>query len=291
MEFIKAKNIVQTVNGGQSWFNVSYNMNIYRGCNHGCIYCDSRSSCYQIPNFDQIRAKEHADIKVDQELSNKRKQGIIGLGGMNDPYNQYERDIEYTRSALKAINKHQFGVHVITKSTLLLRDIELFQQINEHSVVNLSITITTADDHLQKTIERNVPSSTMRFKAIKSLSDAGLYVGIMMMPILPFINDTVDNIEQIVQKAYESGAKYIYPSFGVTLRDNQRQYFFQQIGPDLTKRYVETFKDSYMCISPNVDILKKKFETLCAKYDIVYKMKDIIEHSKDYVKQKQISLL
>lgn len=290
MEFIRVKNLVQSTKGGQSWFGVTHNTNIYRGCNHGCIYCDSRSNCYQIPNFDQIRAKEDADIKIDQELSTKRNHGVLGLGGMNDPYNMHEKELEYTKKALQALDKYQFGVHVITKSDLVLRDIELFQRINTHSLVNIGITITTASDTLQKRIERNVSSSSERFAAIKQLSEAGLYVGILMMPILPFINDTIENIEAIVEKAHTSGAKYIYPAFGVTLRDNQRQYFFDKIGPELTKKYVDTYGESYSCVSLNVDELKNKFETLCMKYGIVYKMKDIVKQSKDYIKFQQTTL-
>jgi len=291
MNYIKAKNITQNVKSGQHWFNHSYNMNIYRGCNHGCIYCDSRSSCYKIADFDEVRVKEDADIIVDQELFSKRKTGIIGLGGMNDPYNPFEKELQYTRNALTSMNKHQFGVHVITKSALVLRDIDILTEINKHSVVNIGITITTADDRLQKRIERHVSSSSERFDALKKLSEAGLYTGILLMPILPFINDTVENIEQIVEKAHLAGVKYIYPAFGVTLRDNQRQYFFKQIGPELTKRYVETYGEAYMCTSLNAPTLKKKFETMCTKYDIVYKMKDIILRAEEYVKTTQMTLL
>jgi len=290
MKFIRSKTLVQTQNSGQSWFGTTHNVNIYRGCNQDCIYCDSRSSCYQIDNFDEIKVKQDADIMIDQELSTKQKKGIISLGGMNDPYNVYEKELKYTQSALKSMNKYHFGVHVITKSTLVLRDLEILLQINQHSPVCVGITITTANDKLQKRIERNVPSSSERFEAIKILSDSGIYTGILLMPILPFINDTIDNIEQIVKKAHESNAKYIYASFGVTLRDNQRQHFFKQIGPELTKRYVDTYGDSYICGSLNHELLKNKFETLCQKYGIVYKMKDIIKGITDSVKSEQISL-
>jgi DNA repair photolyase len=290
MDFIQAKNLIHPVKGGQGWFGVTHNVNIYRGCDHGCIYCDSRSSCYQIANFDTIRAKENADIKIDHELSNKRKKGIVGLGGMNDPYNSNEKELEYTRKALESFNKYQFGVHVITKSDLVIRDIDLFQAINRHSPVNIGITITTGSDVLQKDIERNVSSSSKRFRALKRLSDNNLFCGVLMMPILPFINDTIDNIDSIVTKAYQAGAHYIYPSFGVTLRDNQRQYFFKQIGSELTKQYIDTFGESYMCISPNHKDLKKHFTQLCEKYGILYKMEDIVKGMHASVKSTQLSL-
>lgn len=290
MKFIRAQKLVQTSKSGHMWFGTTYNVNIYRGCNQGCIYCDSRSSCYQINNFDEIQVKQDADIMIDQELSIKQKKGIVGLGGMNDPYNEYEKLLKYTQSALKSMSKYQFGVNIISKSTLVLRDIELLKDINIHSAVCIGITITTANDRLQSRIERNVPSSTERFKVIKELTDNGLYAGVLMMPILPFINDTVENIEQIVLKAHQSGAKFIFPTFGVTLRDNQRQYFFKKIGPELTKKYVDTYGDSYVCSSLNEQELKNIFETLCRKYGIVYMMKDIIIGIFDSVKTEQVSL-
>ena len=290
MEFIRAKRMIQNVKGGQSWFGITHNVNIYRGCNQGCIYCDSRSDCYQISNFDQIKAKEDADVMIDQELSLKRNKGVIGLGGMSDPYNQYEKDLEYTRSALKSIAQYQFGVTIITKSTLVTRDIDILKAIMKKQPTIVCFTITTADNRLQSRIERNIASSSQRFEAMKELSQEGIFTGITMMPILPFINDTVENIEAIVTKAYESGAKFIYPSFGVTLRANQRQYFFQKIGPELTKKYIDAFGDAYMCVSLNQEELRKKFETLCQKYGIVYKMKDILREANNYVVNEQISL-
>jgi DNA repair photolyase len=288
MEFINAVKIVQSVSEG--WFGATYNMNIYKGCNQGCIYCDSRSSCYQIQNFDTIRAKQDAPLKVEKELSKKRKVGIITMGGMSDPYNYLEKKLEYTRSVLKSINKYQFGVSIITKSTLVLRDIDILKEINKNNAVSIGITITTSNDRLQSRIERNVPSTTERFQALKTLKEEGLYCGVLMMPILPFINDTVENIDGIVEMAHEANVDYIYPSFGVTLRDNQRLYFFEKIGETLTKQYIDEFKDSYLCVSPNHMQLKERFITLCEKYGIVYKMEDIVKGMKENKQNQQISL-
>ena len=290
IEYIRVKKLVQTTKSGQSWFGVTHNVNIYRGCNQGCIYCDSRSSCYKISNFDKIRVKENADIKIDHELSTKRVKGVLGMGGMSDPYNYLEKSLEYTRNTLKSLNQYGFGVNIITKSTLVLRDIDLLIAINQHSPVTVVFTITTASDRLQERIERNVSLSSERFAAIKILSDAGIYVGIAMMPILPFINDTVENITGIIEKADTSGAKFIYPSFGVTLRDNQRQYFFNKIGQDLTKKYVGEFGDSYMCVSPRHKELKKTFIDLCRKCNIIFKMSDIISEADNYISLQQESL-
>ena len=250
MEFINAVKIVQSV-GANGWFGATYNMNIYRGCNQGCIYCDSRSSCYQIKDFDTVRAKKDAPLLVEKELKNKRKKGIISMGGMSDPYNYMEKDLEYTRDVLKSIYKHEFGVFCITKKNLILRDIDLYQKISENNQAIVSVTITTSDDRLQSRIERNGSSTSERFDVIKKFRERGIFTGILMMPILPFVNDTMENIEGIVRKAHEAGANFIYPSFGVTLRDNQRLYFFEKVGEKLTKQYIDEFGEKYMCVSPN----------------------------------------
>lgn len=289
MEFINAVKIVQSMKG-EGWFGSSFNMNIYKGCNQGCIYCDSRSSCYQIQDFDKVKAKTDAPKKVELELSRKRKTGIISMGGMSDPYNPLEKNLEYTRQVLHSIHKYGFGVSCITKSGLILRDLDILKKINEHKPVCVGITITTANDRLQGRIERNVPSSTERFDIIRKFNNEGIYTGVLLMPILPFINDTIENIESIVEKAHEAGAQFIYASFGVTLRDNQRLYFFEKIGEDLTDKYIKEFGDSYMCASPNSKELYEHFTKLCKKYNIDYKMKDIVKGIKKKHNKEQLTL-
>ena len=166
MEFINAVKIVQPMKEG--WFGSTYNMNIYRGCNQGCIYCDSRSNCYQVKNFDTVKAKKDAPLKVEKELSSKRVKGVISMGSMSDPYNHLEEELNYTRKVLTSINKHGFGVSCITKNKRILRDIDLYTEINTHSPVTIGITITTFNDLLQSRIERNVSSSSERFNIIKT---------------------------------------------------------------------------------------------------------------------------
>lgn len=290
MEFIHASKIIQSVNNWDNWFGVQYNMNIYRGCNHGCIYCDSRSSCYQVHDFDNVKAKYNAPTMIEKELSGKRKKGIIGMGAMSDPYNPFEKQLEYTRKSLVLINKFQFGVFAITKSASILRDIDLYKSIMQHSAVNVGITITTSDESLQKKLEPNASTTNERFLALAKLSEEGIFCGVLMMPILPFINDTIENIEQIVKRTAAANGKYIIPSFGVTLRDNQRVHYYQRIGKELVEKYQKTFCDSYMCTSLHVAKLKEHFEKLCDEYKILYRMKDVIEASKNAVIQKQTSL-
>lgn len=279
-----------------SWFDINYNMNIYKGCCHGCIYCDSRSECYQIEDFDRIRAKEKAIEAIGKELKGKRRKGVIGTGAMSDPYNPFERQYELTRKALKEINRNNFGVSIATKSPLIARDIDILKEISKHSPVLIKITVTTFDDELCKKIEPNVAPSSERFKAIKQLSDSGIYTGILLMPILPFINDAEDNIRNIVREAHNSGAKFIFAyGMGLTLRGNQRVYYYEQLNrlfsrENIVRKYINTYGDRYECESSNAKNLWKTFTEECDKYGIIYKMKDIIKDYRKNYEEEQLSL-
>ncbi|MGL4731392.1 MAG: radical SAM protein, partial [Clostridium sp.] len=187
MEIVKAKTIISGYVESSPWFGNNYNMNIYKGCNHGCIYCDSRSECYNIENFDMVRAKENAVDLIARELKSKRKTGVVGTGAMSDPYNPFEKSYKLTRKALELINRYGFGVSIATKSDLILRDIGLLKEIKSHSPVLVKITITTSDDSLCDKIEPNVASASKRFEVIKKLSDEGIFTGILLMPVLPFL--------------------------------------------------------------------------------------------------------
>ena len=297
MEYIKAKKIVSQYASDNRWFDINYNMNIYIGCCHGCIYCDSRSECYSIDNFDEVRAKEGAIEIIENDLRSKKRKGVIGTGAMSDPYNPYEKKYEYTRSALKLINKYNFGIAIATKSPLVTRDIDILKKISKHSPVLIKVTITTFDDALCKKIEPNVAPSSERFKAIKMLSEAGIYTGILLMPILPFVNDNEDNIRNIVRGAYEAGAKFIYAyGMGMSLRTNQRIYYYEKLNEkfndrSLVKRYIESYGNNYECSSLNSDKLWKVFVSECDKYNIIYRMEDIIkDYRKNYL-EEQITFL
>ncbi|MEA3446132.1 MAG: radical SAM protein [Bacteroidota bacterium] len=185
---ITAKGILSALkNGPDPWFGISYNMNLYRGCQHQCIYCDSRSECYQIENFADILIKENAIELLAKALRNKRKKGTIGTGSMNDPYMPIEEKTYLTQQALKTIRHFRFPVHILTKSDLVLRDADIIKEISRVYAA-VSFTITTADDNLSRITEPGAPESSKRFTAIKELSAKGIYTGIMLMPVLPFIS-------------------------------------------------------------------------------------------------------
>lgn len=292
--FVNAKTILTKVKYGEEWYGIDYNMNLYKGCSHGCIYCDSRSDCYHIDNFDVVRGKENALSILEQELSKKRTKGIIGIRSMSDTYNPQEIKYEQTRQALKLISKYNFGVSIDTKSNLILRDLDILKEINDKNSVIVKFTITTPDDNMSKIIEPHVCVSSKRFEAIKTLSDNGIFVGIMLNPVLPFITDNEEDIKRLVSLAHEYGAKFIHTYMGVTLRENQRDYYFAKLDKyffGLKEKYIMTYQNKYICTIPKVKQLTKVFKEECDKYGILYDMKDIIAaYKKDLKTEEQISL-
>ncbi|MFB0920736.1 MAG: radical SAM protein [Oscillospiraceae bacterium] len=292
MKYIPAKTIVSGYSEQNSWFGCNYNMNIYKGCCHGCIYCDSRSECYGVEDFDEVRTKENALDTIERELRSKRRTGVIGTGAMSDPYNPFEKELELTRGALELIDRYGFGVAIATKSNLIVRDIDILRKIAQHSPVLIKLTVTSIDDELCRRLEPRAPLSSARVEALKKLSDAGLFAGVLLMPVLPFIEDTEKNIAAIVERAHQSGAKFIYPAFGVTLRQNQREWFFDRLDelfPSVRERYIKTFGNSYECRCLNSKELFELFRDECDRRGIIYKMDEIIGAYKSGYESSQLS--
>ncbi|UNC93040.1 SPL family radical SAM protein [Candidatus Contubernalis alkaliaceticus] len=293
MQFIPAKTIISGYADNNSWFGNNYNMNIYKGCCHGCIYCDSRSECYHIEKFDEVRAKENALAIIARELQSKRKKGVVGTGAMSDPYNPFEKKYMLTRGALELIDRYGFGVSIATKSDLIARDIDILKNIAVHSPVLIKMTITAKDDKLCKIIEPNVALSSERFATIKKLTDQGVFAGVLLMPVLPFIEDNEENIKGIIEYACKNGAKFIYPAFGVTLRQNQRDWYYQKLEdlfPGLKEKYIKKFGNTYECRSPKGNELWNLFRGQCDQLGIHYKMVDIIKLYKKGYGYKQLSI-
>lgn len=293
MELIGAKTILSGYSSNNSWFGNNYNMNIYKGCCHGCIYCDSRSECYGVEDFERVRAKENALTTIARELKSKRRTGVIGTGAMSDPYNPFEKEYGLTRGALQLIHKYGFGVSIATKSDLIVRDMNILKSIQTHSPVLVKITITTCYDELCKKIEPNAAVPSKRFEAIKKLSENGLFAGILLMPVLPFIEDNEENIKGIINLAHKSGAKFIYPAFGVTLRQNQRDWYYKKLDehfPTIKQKYIRRYGNTYQCISPKAKELWNLFKRECESLGILYKMSDIINGYKQGYGYTQISL-
>lgn len=294
MQTIEAKTILSKTKNPQYWFGNDYNMNLYRGCHHGCIYCDSRSECYQNDEFDIVKVKANALTILNQELMKKKYKGVVGIGAMSDTYNRFEEQEEITRGALKLLAQYHFGVSLETKSDLVVRDIDLFLAIQKYNDVIVKMTITTYDDELSKIIEPHVCVSSKRFLAIQKMSEAGLFTGVLMQPLLPFINDTEENVIQIVKMAHEHGAHFVHAFFGVTLRDRQRDYYYQKLDehfPGLKEKYIKRYGARYVCNSKNIHHLRYVFQRECEKYGLLYKMEDIIKAYKTHQQTvEQLSL-
>jgi DNA repair photolyase len=273
---IQAKTLLTRVKGPDDWFGLYYNMNLYRGCQHQCIYCDSRSECYQIEDFNHdVLVKVNAVELLHRELAGKRVVGTIGTGSMNDPYMPLEAEIHLTRHALEVIAGSGFPVHAITKSDLVVRDLDLLQEINRKTYAAVTFTITTTDDDLSRRLEPGAPVSSRRLAALRTLSLGNLTTGITLMPVLPFIEDNEANIRQIVMFAAENGARYILPSFGMTLRDRQRAYYYDKLDrlfPGLRSRYEKAFGERYSASAQNAGRLRKVFNDLCQECGIATKM-------------------
>lgn len=265
---ITAKTLLAVVKQPDPWFGIKYTMNLYRGCQHQCIYCDSRSECYRIENFADVLVKANAIDLLRQELPRKRVKGTIGTGAMSDPYLPLEATRNLTGRALEVIAQHQFPIHVLTKSDLVLRDLELLREIGRVYAA-VSFTITTAGDDLGRQLEPGAPLVSRRFAAMTKLAEAGILTGVLLMPVLPFIEDSAENITAIVARAHDCGASYILASFGMTLRDRQRAYYYTQLErlfPGLQHQYEQKFGARYFAAANNAQRLEQIFYEQCERY-------------------------
>jgi len=294
LETVKVKSLLQRVkNNDDFWFHHDYNMNLYQGCSFGCIYCDSRSDCYQIKEFSKIKPKEDALRILAKELSTKRIKGIIGLGSMSDPYNPLEEKLLLTRSALELIEHYGFSVSIVTKSALVIRDIDILRRIAKSHPVHVALTITETDEEIQKSIEPYSSSTSERFSAIRALSESGIFAGVLMMPLLPWISDRDDNIRKMIQLATKNNAKYVYPSFGLTMRKGQREYFYQHLDakfPGLKEKYVNQYHGNYICDSPQAKRLHNLFIQSIDNTTLLHIMHDINQQLLSQNSYSQLSL-
>jgi len=272
---IQAKTLLSTVKGDDPIFGMKYNLNLYRGCEHQCIYCDSRSLCYGIENFRDVLVKINAIELLMKELASKKEKGTVGFGSMSDPYTPAELKYGLTRQALGVLARRGFPAHLNTKSVLIERDLSLLVEVNRvHCSVCFSIT--TTDDGLARKVEPGAPSSSARFQAMRRLAEAGIHVGVSMMPILPFLEDSPENIRAIAEQTAAHGGTFIIPWFGMSLRDRQREYFYEQLDrlfPGLRERYSARYGDRYQASAPNAKKLADVFQEACQDFHLDTRVK------------------
>ncbi len=267
MHFIEAKGILNN-NGG------FLGMNIYRGCSHGCIYCDSRSKCYQFTYaFEDIEVKKNAPELLENVLRSKRRKCMIGTGAMSDPYMHCEKELMLTRKCEEIIYRSGFGFAVQTKSDMILRDIDLLDEINRQAKCVVQMTLTTYDDELCGLIEPNVCNTKRRLEVLAKMQERGIPTIVWLTPILPFINDTVENILAILRECYSAGVKGIICfGIGVTLREGDREYFYAALDkhfPGLKEKYISTYGDAYDVPSVHSGKLKRVMEDFCAEHKMM----------------------
>lgn len=270
-------------------------MNLTRGCTHGCIYCDSRSTCYQINHdFEDIEVKSNAIELLEAALKRKRKKCVIVTGSMSDPYTALETSFNHTRAALDVIERYGFGVSLLTKSTRILRDLEQLKRINQKAKVVIQMTLTTYDEALCKIIEPNVSSTSERFEALKVFRDHGIPTIVWLCPILPFINDTEENIRGILNYCIEAKVKGILCfGMGLTLREGDREYYYAKLDehfPGLKKDYQRIYGNDYSLVSPNNDKLMKIFIEECKKHQILSDVDEIFKYIGEFESNEQLTL-
>lgn len=289
MHEVNVKGILSAKNG----------MNIYRGCLHGCIYCDSRSLCYQMKHkFEDVEVKANAVELLENALRRKRNKCMIGTGAMSDPYMPIEEKLGNMRKCLEVIERYGFGVTMITKSTKVLRDLDLLKKINEKSKCVVQMTLTTYDEYLCRIVEPNVETTYERFRALEILHDNGIQTVVWLCPILPFINDTEENIRGILDYCVRAKVKGIINfDMGVTLRDGNREYFYKKLDehfPGLKEKYIRMYGNSYQLSSPNSRQLNMIYKSECIKNGIMCDVNECFEYLNKYEDKyggEQISLI
>lgn len=289
MHFTDAKSILSGKNG-------YCGMNIYRGCTHGCIYCDSRSTCYQFTHpFEDVEVKQNAPELLEKALKSKRKTCMIGTGAMSDPYMHCEKELQLTRRCLEIILKYGFGAAIQTKSDLILRDIDLLTEINRTAKCVVQITLTTYDDDLCKILEPNVCNTKRRIEVLSILQEKGIPTIVWLTPILPFINDTKENISAILNECVRTGVKGVIDfGMGLTLREGDREYYYAALDkffPGMKERYIKQYGNSYELPSPNSKELKKLFQNICMDNGLLSTPDDCFKFLQEFPeKYKQMSL-
>ena len=277
MHYEQVKGILSASNG----------MNLYRGCQHGCIYCDARSRCYQMNHaFEDIAVKENALRLLERALKGKHRPCMIGTGAMSDPYIPLEEELGLMRRSLELIEKYGFGVTVQTKSDRILRDLELYRRIHEKTKAVVQMTLTTCDEDLCRIVEPNTTTTARRVEVLKTFHDTGIPTVVWLCPVLPFLNDTQENIRGIVERCADAGVRgIIHFGMGLTLRDGNREYYYAALDrhfPGLKGRYIRTYGNAYELPSPNAGKLEELFQNLCARYGICCDNREIFSYLHDF---------
>jgi len=257
------------------FFSTDWTLNLYRGCNHGCVYCDSRSVCYQIEDFGRVRVKRDCLAALETELRGKKQAGVVSMGAASDSYNALEQKREVTRGALALMRRYGYGVVIPTKSDLIARDADLLGEIARQRYVCAVFSITTGDAELAGFLEPGAPSPARRFAAMGKLAAAGVFTGTWINPMLPFLTDTQANVRDVLRRTADAGGRFAICHFGVTLREGDREYFYQALEANprfagVKAKYVAAFGLNYICPSPDAQRLCEVFDAECDRLGLLW---------------------
>jgi len=277
MHEVMAKGILSAQNG----------MNVYRGCQHGCIYCDSRSACYQMKHaFEDIEVKKNAPELLEDALRRKRKKCMISTGAMTDPYIPLETELCITRKCLEIIDHYGFGAAIHTKSNRIMRDMELLKSIHKKSKCVVEMTLTTYSEELCKIVEPHVCTTKERFEVLKAMKEEGIPTVVWLSPILPYINDTMENIEGILDYCVKAGVKAIICfGIGLTLREGDREYYYEKLDrnfPGLKERYIKNYGNAYELNCPNSTALMRRVSDTCREHGIMLGVENVFSYLHTY---------
>ena len=280
MHFVDAKGILSGNDG-------HWGMNIYRGCSHGCIYCDSRSRCYQFTHpFEDIEVKQNAPELLEAALRSKRKKCMIATGSMSDPYMHCEEKLRLTRKCLEIILRYGFGATLLTKSDRVLLDMDLLEEIHRKTKCVVQMTLTTYDDDLCRIVEPNVCTTRRRIEVLEEMRHRGIPTVVWLTPILPFINDTEDNIRAILAECIRVGVKGIICfDMGLTLREGDREYYYAALDksfPGMKKRYIQRYANAYALPSPRAKELMSLFWNTCRQHGLLCTPEDCFAYLNDF---------
>lgn len=286
MHRVQAKGILSAHNG----------MNLYRGCQHGCIYCDARSVCYQMKHdFEDIEVKENAPELLEAALKSKRRKCMIGTGAMSDPYIPLELTEKLTRRCLELIDRYGFGLAIQTKSDRILRDLDLLKSINKKTKCVVQMTLTTYDEELCRILEPNVCTTKARFEVLKAMQREGIPTVVWLSPILPFINDTKENLNGLLDYCSEAGVKGIMCfGMGVTLREGDREYFYAKLEerfPGMKDRYIRAYGNAYEINSPGNKELMGIFRERCRREGIMYTLESCFAYLREFEDKQEYEQL
>ena len=286
MHYVKGRSLLTRWNG----------MNIYQGCTHGCIYCDSRSKCYHIEHpFEDIEVKINAPELLEDILKRRRQRIMIGTGSMSDPYQPCEETLKLTRKCLEFIDRYEFGATVITKSDRVLRDIDLFDSINRKGRSVLQMTMTAADNGMSLITEPKVCPTSRRYEVLKEFQKRNIPTVVWLTPLLPFLTDTEENFTRLMEYCLDAGVRGIICfGIGMTLREGNREYFYQQLDrhfPGFSRKYIEKFGNAYNIVSDNSDMLMRRFHETCERYGIIHDPEKCFAFTAEFPeKYEQLSL-